>query len=265
MVVTRQSETSVPSDLAEVASKPSADADDLRWTRRVCLCYSRERDSTDQARFNLKSRRAANESSGLQRCRARPGHPASELGRTGIPAKAVYRVKGLTQRVLPSLKSAMAARALLGRERPATGNGVRACTGRRGGAARKCKGSLSQRGGRSAAVDPFVERTGSIDGPRLGGVLRFHPLFGHSSKSRSPETKQVFDDLWNVFWQACKETPRGMLLPFRAFWQVATHNPVLEKKSKTVSVVAMTSKDVARNVRDGGASGLRSRKARGST
>lgn len=77
--------------------------------------------------------------------------------------------------------------------------------------------------------------------------------------------KQVFDDLWNVFWQACKETPRGMLLPSKAFWQVATHNPVLEKKSKTVNVGAMTSKDVARNVRDGGASGLRSRKARGST
>lgn len=58
--------------------------------------------------------------------------------------------------------------------------------------------------------------------------------------------------LWLVFWHACKETPRGMYLPlgafiaaasqsregnlvqriyapFVAFWQTATHNPVLEK------------------------------------
>ncbi len=47
--------------------------------------------------------------------------------------------------------------------------------------------------------------------------------------------KHVLAELWHVFWQACKETPRGMLLPFKAFWQVATHNPVLEKPGEAKS------------------------------
>lgn len=36
-----------------------------------------------------------------------------------------------------------------------------------------------------------------------------------------------FRDLWITFWQSCKETPGGMLLPFKAFWNAAIHNPVL--------------------------------------
>lgn len=36
-------------------------------------------------------------------------------------------------------------------------------------------------------------------------------------------------DLMKVFWDACKETPKGMLAPFKAFWKVATHNPVLDR------------------------------------
>jgi hypothetical protein len=39
---------------------------------------------------------------------------------------------------------------------------------------------------------------------------------------------KVVIELWSVFWNACKETPRGMFKPFVAFWQTATHNPVLQ-------------------------------------
>lgn len=35
-------------------------------------------------------------------------------------------------------------------------------------------------------------------------------------------------ELWLVFWSACKETPKGMFMPFVAFWKTATHNPILE-------------------------------------
>ena len=39
-------------------------------------------------------------------------------------------------------------------------------------------------------------------------------------------------ELWRVFWEACKETPRGMFAPFLAFWQTAIHNPVLHPEDK---------------------------------
>jgi hypothetical protein len=42
--------------------------------------------------------------------------------------------------------------------------------------------------------------------------------------------KNTLSELWNVFVDACKETPRGMAAPFIAFWKAATHNPVLEKQ-----------------------------------
>lgn len=40
--------------------------------------------------------------------------------------------------------------------------------------------------------------------------------------------KTTLLELWSVFVNACKETPRGMIAPFSAFWKAATHNPVLE-------------------------------------
>lgn len=41
----------------------------------------------------------------------------------------------------------------------------------------------------------------------------------------------LFRELLRVFWKACKETPRGMFAPFRAFWKVAIHNPVLDHET----------------------------------
>jgi hypothetical protein len=41
-------------------------------------------------------------------------------------------------------------------------------------------------------------------------------------------------ELWQVFWDACKETPRGMSVPFVAFWRTAIKNPVLERKNTDV-------------------------------
>jgi hypothetical protein len=40
--------------------------------------------------------------------------------------------------------------------------------------------------------------------------------------------KSNLSELWQVFWAACLETPRGMAAPFVAFWHTAIHNPVLE-------------------------------------
>lgn len=37
-------------------------------------------------------------------------------------------------------------------------------------------------------------------------------------------------ELWTVFWEACKETPRGMYAPFAAFWKAAVHNQVLDHR-----------------------------------
>lgn len=42
-------------------------------------------------------------------------------------------------------------------------------------------------------------------------------------------TKEILRELWTTFWEACKETPRGMAAPFVAFWNAAIHNPVLER------------------------------------
>jgi hypothetical protein len=39
--------------------------------------------------------------------------------------------------------------------------------------------------------------------------------------------RKALNELWTVFWNACKETPKGMFMPFVAFWHAATHNPVL--------------------------------------
>jgi len=41
-------------------------------------------------------------------------------------------------------------------------------------------------------------------------------------------------ELWQVFWNSCKETPRGMAAPFVAFWRTAIKNPVLERKATDV-------------------------------
>jgi hypothetical protein len=49
---------------------------------------------------------------------------------------------------------------------------------------------------------------------------------------RALKMKTAFAELWRTFWQACKETPAGMLMPFKAFWDAATHNPILERRSK---------------------------------
>lgn len=42
----------------------------------------------------------------------------------------------------------------------------------------------------------------------------------------------MIKELWIVFWNACKETPKGMFMPFVAFWHTATHNPVLERRTR---------------------------------
>ena len=34
-------------------------------------------------------------------------------------------------------------------------------------------------------------------------------------------------ELCEVFWTGCKETPKGMFLPFAMFWRTAIHNPIL--------------------------------------
>lgn len=39
-------------------------------------------------------------------------------------------------------------------------------------------------------------------------------------------------ELWTVFWDSCKETPKGMFMPFVAFWITATRNPVLDPSSE---------------------------------
>lgn len=44
--------------------------------------------------------------------------------------------------------------------------------------------------------------------------------------------KETLKELWAIFWGACKETPKGMFLPFAAFWQTATDNPVLCQTNK---------------------------------
>jgi hypothetical protein len=41
--------------------------------------------------------------------------------------------------------------------------------------------------------------------------------------------RNAMKELWSVFWSACKETPKGMFMPFGAFWHTATHNPVLNQ------------------------------------
>jgi hypothetical protein len=41
--------------------------------------------------------------------------------------------------------------------------------------------------------------------------------------------RKALKELCVVFWSACKETPKGMFMPFVAFWRTATHNPVLER------------------------------------
>lgn len=41
--------------------------------------------------------------------------------------------------------------------------------------------------------------------------------------------RKALNELWNVFWSACKETPKGMFMPFLSFWRTATHNPVLDQ------------------------------------
>lgn len=41
---------------------------------------------------------------------------------------------------------------------------------------------------------------------------------------------KAFRDIGSVFWEACKETPRGMYAPFKAFIKTAVHNPVLEHR-----------------------------------
>lgn len=35
---------------------------------------------------------------------------------------------------------------------------------------------------------------------------------------------QALTEIWNTFWAAFKETPRGMAEPFVAFWRAATHS-----------------------------------------
>lgn len=44
--------------------------------------------------------------------------------------------------------------------------------------------------------------------------------------------RPVIKELWKVFWMACRETPRGMIAPFLAFWRTATRNPVLDGREK---------------------------------
>ena len=41
----------------------------------------------------------------------------------------------------------------------------------------------------------------------------------------------ILKEIWTVFWESCKETPRGMLMPFVSFWRTATRNPVLESSN----------------------------------
>ena len=38
---------------------------------------------------------------------------------------------------------------------------------------------------------------------------------------------KTLNDLWTVFWNAFKETPKGMFVPFAAFFKTALRNPVL--------------------------------------
>jgi hypothetical protein len=35
--------------------------------------------------------------------------------------------------------------------------------------------------------------------------------------------QHALTELWDAFWVAFKETPRGMAEPFVAFWRAATH------------------------------------------
>lgn len=49
--------------------------------------------------------------------------------------------------------------------------------------------------------------------------------------------RQASKEIWMIFWNACKETPRGMFLPFVAFWHTAIHNPVLEKSSEDEKII----------------------------
>lgn len=39
--------------------------------------------------------------------------------------------------------------------------------------------------------------------------------------------KPLLRESLQVFWEACKETPKGMFAPFSAFWSAVVHNPVL--------------------------------------
>ena len=41
----------------------------------------------------------------------------------------------------------------------------------------------------------------------------------------------MMKEMWSIFIDACKETPRGMIAPFAAFWQSVIHNPVLEARN----------------------------------
>lgn len=36
--------------------------------------------------------------------------------------------------------------------------------------------------------------------------------------------KTATKEAWNVFWSACKETPRGMLMPFIKVWKSIAHS-----------------------------------------
>lgn len=44
--------------------------------------------------------------------------------------------------------------------------------------------------------------------------------------------RDALKELCVVFWNACKETPKGMFIPFVAFWRAATHNPVLDQSNQ---------------------------------
>lgn len=44
--------------------------------------------------------------------------------------------------------------------------------------------------------------------------------------------KAAIKELSNVFYHACRETPRGMAAPFVAMIKAVIHNPVLEKSKQ---------------------------------
>ena len=42
--------------------------------------------------------------------------------------------------------------------------------------------------------------------------------------------KKSKSNLWEVFWNACKETPAGMIYPIGAFFGALVHNPVTSRR-----------------------------------